>query len=55
VAVVPLCIRERVVAMFYGDERNDGVDRDAVADVTDFTEICAGEVTRIILDRKRRG
>jgi hypothetical protein len=53
VAVIPLSIRERVVAIFYGDDRDEGVDRDAVADVTDFTEICAQEVTRIIVRRKR--
>ena len=53
VAVVPLTIRERVVALFYGDDRSDGVDRDAVADVTDFIEICASEITRIIISRKR--
>jgi len=53
VAAIPLCIRERVVALFYGDDRGEGVDRSAVADVTDFTEICAGEVTRIIIHRKR--
>lgn len=53
VAVIPLTIRERVVAIFYGDDRSDGVDRDAVADVTDFIEICASEVTRIIINRKR--
>jgi hypothetical protein len=55
VAVIPLSIRERTVAMFYGDDRDDGVDRDAVADVTDFTEICAQEVTRIIVRKKRGG
>ena len=53
VTAIPLCIRERVVALFYGDDRGEGVDRSAVADVTDFTEICAGEVTRIIINRKR--
>ena len=53
VTAIPLCIRERVVALFYGDDRGEGVDRSAVADVTDFTEICAGEVTRIIISRKR--
>lgn len=53
VAAIPLTIRERVVAIFYGDDRSDGVDRDAVADVTDFIEICAAEVTRIIINRKR--
>ncbi len=53
VTVIPLTIRERVVALFYGDDRSDGVDRHAVADVTDFIEICASEVTRIILSRKR--
>ncbi len=53
VAVIPLTIRERVVAIFYGDDRTDGVDRDAVADVTDFIEICANEITRIILHKKR--
>lgn len=55
VTAIPLCIRERVVALFYGDDRGEGVDRSAVADVTDFTEICAGEVTRIIISRKRNG
>lgn len=55
VAAIPLCIRERVVALFYGDDRGDGVDKSAVADVTDFTEICAGEVTRVILSRKNGG
>lgn len=53
VTVIPLTIRERVVALFYGDDRSDGVDPDAVADVTDFIEICAAEVTRIIISRKR--
>jgi hypothetical protein len=53
VTAIPLTIRERVVAIFYGDDRSDGVDRDAVADVTDFIEICAGEITRIIISRKR--
>lgn len=53
VTVIPLAIRERVVALFYGDDRSDGVDRDAVADVTDFIEICASEITRIIISRKR--
>ncbi|MBW2455572.1 MAG: hypothetical protein JRI68_13720 [Deltaproteobacteria bacterium] len=55
VAVIPLTIRERVVSLFYGDDRADGVDRDAVADVTDFTEICAHEITRLIIRLKRRG
>jgi hypothetical protein len=53
VAVVPLQIRERVVGLFYGDDRRDPVDRDAVADVTDFTEICAAEITRLVVQRKR--
>jgi hypothetical protein len=53
VAVVPLAIRERVVAIFYGDDSTDGVDRDAVADVTDFIEICAAEISRLIISRKR--
>ena len=53
VAAIPLCIRERVVAIFYGDDGADGVDGAAVADVTDFTEICASEVTRVILAHKR--
>ncbi|MCA9624843.1 MAG: hypothetical protein KC731_37725 [Myxococcales bacterium] len=53
VAAIPLCIRERVVAIFYGDDGVDGVDAAAVADVTDFTEICAAEVTRVILAQKR--
>jgi hypothetical protein len=53
VTVIPLTIRERVVALFYGDDRSDGVDLDAVADVTDFIEICASEITRIIIARKR--
>jgi MshEN domain len=55
VSVIPLCIRERVVALFYGDDRAEGVDKVAVADVTDFTEICAAEVTRVIVSRKRPG
>ncbi len=55
VAVIPLTIRERVVSLFYGDDRADGVDKDAVADVTDFTEICAHEITRVIIRLKRRG
>ncbi len=55
VAVIPLQIRERIVSLFYGDDRADGVDKDAVADVTDFTEICAHEITRIIIRLKRRG
>jgi hypothetical protein len=55
VAVVPLSIRERVVAMFYGDDRTEGVDRSAVADVTDFTEICSAEITRLIIERKKAG
>src|SRR5690606_30299426 len=53
VAVVPLCIRERVVAVFYGDDRTEDVDTGAVEDVTDFTEVCAVEITRIIVARKR--
>jgi hypothetical protein len=53
VAVIPLSIRERVVAIFYGDDSSDGVDRDAVADVTDFIEICAAEISRLIISRKR--
>ena len=52
VAVVPLCIRERVVALFYGDDGADGVDRSAVADVTDFTEICSSVIARLIIARK---
>ena len=55
VAVVPLSIRERVVALFYGDDRDIGVDRSAVADVTDFTEICAAEITRLVIARKKSG
>jgi hypothetical protein len=55
VCVVPLVIRERVVVMFYGDDRRDDVDKDAVADVTDFAEICAAEIMRIMLQRKRAG
>ncbi len=55
IAVVPLCIRERVVALFYGDDRDVGVDRSAVADVTDFSEICAAEITRLIIARKKSG
>jgi hypothetical protein len=55
VCVVPLVIRERVVAMFYGDDRRDDVDKDAVADVTDFAEICASEIMRVMLQRKRAG
>jgi hypothetical protein len=55
VAVVPLSIRERVVALFYGDDRDEGVDRSAVADVTDFTEICAAEITKLIIARKKSG
>jgi hypothetical protein len=55
VAVVPLCIRERVVAVFYGDDRSEDVHTPAVEDCTDFTEICAVEITRIIVARKRRG
>jgi len=53
VAVVPLQIRERVVALFYGDDHVDGVDPDAAADVTDFTEICAHRITNILITRKR--
>lgn len=53
VAVVPISVRERVVALFYGDDRDDGVDKDAVADVTDFAEICAAEIMRVIVERKK--
>jgi hypothetical protein len=55
VAVVPLSIRDRVVALFYGDDRTEGVDRSAVADVTDFTEICSAEITKLIIARKKSG
>ncbi len=53
VVMIPITIRERVVAMFYGDDGLDPVHRDAVHDVTDFTEVCASEVPRLILARKR--
>jgi len=53
VVMIPITIRERVVAMFYGDDGLDDVHREAVHDVTDFTEVCASEVPRLILARKR--
>ncbi|MEM9696519.1 MAG: hypothetical protein AAGA56_28510, partial [Myxococcota bacterium] len=54
VAVVPLTIRDRAVAVFFGDDRDYDVDGAAVEDVHDFADLCAVEITRIILDRKRR-
>jgi len=53
VVMVPITIRERVVAMFYGDDGLEDVHHDAVHDVTDFTEVCASEVLRLIVARKR--
>ena len=42
-----------IVAEQRGDDGSANVDMDAVEDVTDFTEICAGEVTRVIIQMKR--
>ncbi|MEM1033756.1 MAG: hypothetical protein AAGN82_25700 [Myxococcota bacterium] len=53
VVAIPIAIRERVVAMFYGDDGLDAVHAAAVADVTDFTEVCAAEIPRLILARKQ--
>jgi len=54
VAVVPLSMRGRVVAMLWGDDGVPGVDRDAVLAVTAFVESAAAEIARIILTTKQR-
>jgi len=55
VTVIPLSIRGRVVTLFYGDDREEGVARSAVTAVTDFTKTCAAKIQELILERKRAG
>ena len=53
VALVPLSIRGRVVALLWGDDGSPGVDRDAVLAMTAFVESAAAEIARIILTAKK--
>ena len=54
VAVVPLVVRTRVVALLYGDAGETGVDRDAVADVVQFA-VAAGQAFERLILRKKLG
>jgi HEAT repeat protein len=54
VIVVPLVVRNRVVALLYGDAAEAGVDRDAVADVVQFA-VAAGQAFERLIMRKKLG
>jgi hypothetical protein len=53
VAIVPLYIRGRVVALVYGDDPDGSLDAESVDAVADFAEDAASEIARVIVERKR--
>jgi hypothetical protein len=55
VAVVPVYIRGRVVALLYGDDAHGEIDVESVDAVGDFAEDAATAIARVIVERKRDG
>jgi hypothetical protein len=54
VAVIPIAIRDRTIALLYGDDAGEPVDPQAVQAVSELAEAIAGEIGRIIVARKRK-
>jgi len=53
VAVIPVTLRDRAVALIYGDDP-EGVDAMSIADVSSFTEVVAAAMTRIIISSSKQ-
>jgi hypothetical protein len=51
--VVPVCVRQRVVALLYADDSSVGIDRDAVAEVAGFANLLGNALAMQIVRRKR--
>jgi hypothetical protein len=55
VAVVPVIVRTRAVAMLYGDAGDSDVTRDAIADVVSFALLAGQSFEKLILKKKLGG
>lgn len=55
VAVVPVVVRTRAVAMLYGDAGDVAVTRDAISDVVSFAQLAGQAFEKLILKKKLGG
>jgi hypothetical protein len=53
VVVVPVRVRQRVVALLHADDADVDVDRDAVAEVAGFANLVGNALAALIVRRKR--
>jgi len=55
IAVIPVVVRHRVVALLYGDDGVDGVELSSIGDALAFTGLVAAALERVILRKKLGG